>query len=124
MWPAALKLDAASGPVPKGDAARNYQASFAAVVPQVTFQSGDLRAWTPVAGVTLADENTVRVPVVGAGEILGPRRGGDVQSVFLRDHRRVVLHRGILAIHVVEPGGQNLRAPSARTSRALRRSVH
>lgn len=69
-WPPALKADPASGPAPKGDAARNYQASFAAVVPQVTFQSEDLRAWTPVAGVMLADENTVRVPVVGTGRPL------------------------------------------------------
>ena len=70
VWPPALKADAASGPAPKGDAARNYMASFAAVAPQVTFQSGDLRAWTPVAGVTLADENTIRVPVVGTGRPL------------------------------------------------------
>jgi hypothetical protein len=67
VWPPAVKFDPLSGPAPKGDAARQYYASFAAVLPQVIVQSDDLRAWSPVAGVTLMDENTVRVPVAGTG---------------------------------------------------------
>lgn len=67
VWPAVKTWDPASGPKPKGDAARPYAPSFAAVLPQIIVQSADLRTWTPVAGAAAADENTVRVPLAGTG---------------------------------------------------------